>query len=162
MTMRVMDGVNILIFQLFIDFMNYIDLGLPSGTKWADTNIGSFQPYEYGKLFTHKEAINLGVNIPTLTQLNELSSSCEREWLSSKGVNGCLFKGLNGNAIFLPAAGRIEIFGEYKGEGMNGFYWAADLRGISPNMAWMLMICNCFATTGCQNINRKHSVRSVL
>lgn len=49
--------------------MKYIDLGLPSGTKWADTNIGSFQLYEYGKLFTYEEAINLGVNIPNLSQI---------------------------------------------------------------------------------------------
>lgn len=162
MIMRAMVGGSILTFQLSIKFMKYIDLGLPSGTKWADTNIGSFHLYEYGKLFTHEEAINLGVNIPNLSQLNELSSCCEREWISSKGVNGCLFKGTNGNAIFLPAAGRIEIFGEHKGEGMNGFYWATELGGISPNMAWMLMVCDSFATTGCQNINRRHSVRSVL
>lgn len=142
--------------------MRYVDLGLPSGTKWADTNVGSFQPFEYGKLFTFEEAVNMGVNIPTLNQLSELSSFCEREWVSLNGINGCIFKGYNGNSIFLPVSGRVEIFGEHKGEGMNGFYWSNELGGINPNMAWMLMICENFATTGCQNINRKHSVRCVI
>ena len=73
-----------------------------------------------------------------------------------------MFIGPNGNKIFMPAAGRVEIFGEYKGQGENGFYWTNERGGISPNMAWMMMICNQFATDGCQNINRKHSVRGVI
>lgn len=33
----------------------YIDLGLPSGTKWATCNIGASQPYKYGKYFAWGE-----------------------------------------------------------------------------------------------------------
>lgn len=30
---------------------NFIDLGLPSGTKWADCNLGATKPEEYGDYF---------------------------------------------------------------------------------------------------------------
>lgn len=142
--------------------MRYVDLGLPSGTKWADTNVGSFTPYEYGKLFSFEEAIELGVDLPSLRQINELSGLCQRVWCAQNGINGCMFIGTNGNKIFMPAAGRVEIFGECKGRGENGFYWTSEKGGVSPNLAWMLMICNQFATDGCQNVNRKHSVRGVI
>lgn len=31
--------------------MEFIDLGLPSGTKWADCNLGAIKPEEYGDYF---------------------------------------------------------------------------------------------------------------
>ena len=33
----------------------YVDLGLPSGTKWATCNVGATQPYEYGDYFAWGE-----------------------------------------------------------------------------------------------------------
>lgn len=34
---------------------NYVDLGLPSGTKWATCNIGANDPFEYGDYFAWGE-----------------------------------------------------------------------------------------------------------
>lgn len=34
-----------------INNMNYVDLGLPSGIKWATCNIGANSPEEYGDYF---------------------------------------------------------------------------------------------------------------
>lgn len=142
--------------------MEYIDLGLPSGTLWGQCNIGSTNPYEYGELYSFSEALDLEYDIPSHSQLSELTTLCERKWCSINGVNGCVFIGPNGNQIFLPASGRIEINGEHKGEGVNGFYWSNENGGIDPdNMAWQIMICDSFAMDGCQNIKRKHSVRPV-
>ena len=35
----------------------YVDLGLPSGTKWADCNIGAATPTDYGDLFAWGEIV---------------------------------------------------------------------------------------------------------
>ena len=37
------------------DNTQYIDLGLPSGTLWADRNIGATEPEEYGDLYAWGE-----------------------------------------------------------------------------------------------------------
>ncbi|MBR0453078.1 MAG: InlB B-repeat-containing protein, partial [Bacteroidales bacterium] len=36
---------------------DYVDLGLPSGTKWATCNVGATQPYEYGDYFAWGETV---------------------------------------------------------------------------------------------------------
>ena len=33
------------------DAVKYVDLGLPSGTKWAACNLGATKPEEYGDLY---------------------------------------------------------------------------------------------------------------
>ncbi len=38
-----------------LDVCNMIDLGLPSGTLWADRNIGASKPEEYGHYFAWGE-----------------------------------------------------------------------------------------------------------
>lgn len=38
-----------------INNMNYVDLGLPSGIKWATCNIGANSPEEYGDYFVWNE-----------------------------------------------------------------------------------------------------------
>lgn len=38
-----------------IDGHNYVDLGLPSGTLWADTNVGADSPEEYGNYYAWGE-----------------------------------------------------------------------------------------------------------
>ncbi len=141
--------------------MNFIDLGLCSGTKWADCNIGSVSIYEYGKLFKFQEAQKLGYTLPSHRQLYELYSMCSRKWVNKNGVNGCEFTGPNGNTIFMPAAGRIETNGLARGKGTNGFYWSNEPGGIRPGMAWNMMICEDWVTDGCQDYNRGHSVRAV-
>lgn len=142
--------------------MNFIDLGLPSGTKWADTNFGSNTPYEYGKLFSFSDAKKLSCKLPTHRQLSELTFYCKAKWVTKNGINGCEFVGPNNNSIFLPAAGRIEVSGLAMGQGNNGFYWSNENGGINPSsMAWNMMICEDWQTDGCQDIRRKHSVRPV-
>ena len=112
-----------------------IDLGLPSGTLWADRNIGASSPEGYGDYFrfgetvpfmedspfykyedinediagTDKDAatIILGAKfrMPTFGQIKELVDFCSRKWTQINGVNGIMATGPNGNSIFFPAAG---------------------------------------------------------
>ena len=112
-----------------------IDLGLTSGTLWADRNIGADAPektgdyyrfgetvafteespeYEYDKIEgdiagTDRDAatVNLGKNyrMPTLDQIKELLDEGAWTWTEQKGVKGMKVTGPNGNSIFFPAAG---------------------------------------------------------
>jgi hypothetical protein len=112
-----------------------IDLGLPSGTLWADRNIGADAPEDYGDYFRWGETTtftensddyeycDLGENIagteydaataifgegfmiPTLEQLNELLRYCTLDRTTINDVHGMKVTGTNGNSIFLPAAG---------------------------------------------------------
>ena len=113
----------------------FIDLGLPSGTLWADRNIGAEAPEDYGDHFRWGETTpftensddyeyrDLGENIagteydaatsilgkgykmPTHEQQKELIDCCTWEWSTVYGFKGMKVTGPNGNSIFLPAAG---------------------------------------------------------
>ena len=112
-----------------------IDLGLSSGTLWADRNVGADKPEDYGDYFrfgeitpftedspeyecdgsiesvagTEHDAATFyfghNCHTPTFDQINELINKCEWKWTLFNGVNGFRVTGPNGNSIFLPAAG---------------------------------------------------------
>lgn len=112
-----------------------IDLGLPSGTLWADRNIGADAPEDNGDYFRWGEtvpfteeskeyefrnqwkniagtvydaaAVNLGKSfkMPTFEQQKELLECCIWKWTIFNGIKGMLVTGSNGNSIFLPASG---------------------------------------------------------
>lgn len=113
----------------------FIDLGLPSGTLWADRNIGADAPEDYGDHFRWGETTpftensddyeyrDVGENIagteydvatsmlgkdyqmPTDEQLKELKHYCTWEQSTINDVYGMKVTGPNANSIFLPAAG---------------------------------------------------------
>ena len=117
-----------------------IDLGLPSGTLWADRNVGADSPEGYGYYFRFGETTpytkdsqpyeDVGIEgefagtkrdaatvilggqwrMPTLEQIKELITECSRQWTEVGGVNGVMVTGPNGNSIFLPAAGLRNEF----------------------------------------------------
>lgn len=136
-----------------------VDLGLPSGVKWASCNVGASSPEEYGGYYAWGEkslkedytsvtAIyyqkNIGENIsatsydvaraewggswrmPTKAEQEELLKECSWEWTSLNGVNGYRVAGVNGNSIFIPAAGyRYGTSDHYVG--VNGYYWSSTI-----------------------------------
>lgn len=149
--------------------MEVVDLGLPSSTKWAKSNLGSSNEtdnglyYSWGNVIGHGEdgyefstenysstpgsSLNnniepggnydaatalLGIHfrIPTLEQINELISNCDRSYqenYQNSGKNGYKFTSrANGNFIFIPLAGRCNEngFGE---ENELGDYWTATI-----------------------------------
>ena len=108
-----------------------IDLGLPSGTKWACCNVGAESPEEYGNYYTWDEAMSLPYQLPTISQIKELCNKCSWQWTT----NGQKVTGPNGNSIFLPAAGNYSE-GEYNsGE---GYYWSSTLDIGNPSGAHAL------------------------
>lgn len=167
-----------------------IDLGLPSGTKWASCNVGASKPEEYGDYYawgeteekdlyswnTYKWCIDsyfsitkyciydsfygnngfidglkellpeddaakayLGApwHMPSFDQIKELLDYCTRKWTIQNGVYGILVTGLNGNTIFLPAAGYCENYTLYS-ENSSGIYWSSSLYTLESSDAYYL------------------------
>lgn len=135
---------------------DWVDLGLPSGTRWATCNVGSTTPEGYGDYFAWGETstktiytednytytgnpITLptsadaatanwgnGWRMPTREEMDELYRNCTREWTTQNDVNGEKFIGPNGNSIFLPAAG-YRHDGDLDNASSRGYYWLSSL-----------------------------------
>ena len=80
--------------------------------------------------------INWGGNwrMPTKTEQDELrdTNNCTWEWITQNGVNGYkVTSKVNGNSIFLPAAG--YYYSTLVGVGSEGYYWANNLLSSNSN-----------------------------
>lgn len=106
----------------------YVDLGLPSDTLWATCNVGADCSDDFGKYLTFEEACKY--NLPKCWQFRELIEECKWEWNSK--LKGYTVLGLNGNFIFLPAAGYRDINLLYNVVGFNGSYWSYTLDTSNP------------------------------
>ncbi|MBR5984560.1 MAG: hypothetical protein IK025_12685, partial [Bacteroidales bacterium] len=143
----------------------WVDLGLPSGTRWATCNVGASTPTAYGNYYAWGETTTKssytednytyssnpttlpssadaatanwgsGWRMPTYDEMYELQSNCTVTLTTQSGVNGRLFTGPNGNSIFLPAAG-YRYDSELNGAGSYGYYWSSSLR--NTDYAWEL------------------------
>ena len=72
--------------------------------------------------------------MPSVDEMKELRSHSTFEWIRQNGVNGIRVTSLNGNSIFLPAAGGRwnEALGDY---GSSGYYWSGTLDSGGENYA---------------------------
>ena len=168
----------------------FVDLGLPSGLRWATCNVGASSPTDYGNYYawgeiTTKTTYNSstytytgnpttlpsdrdaatanwgsGWRMPTYDELNELKSSCTVTWTTQNGVNGRLFTGPNGNSVFLPAAG-VRDGSELRYAGSYGRYWSNSLYSGNTSGAWLLSFDS--DLYGMSNVSRRHgfTVRAV-
>ena len=119
--------------------MAYIDLGLPSGTLWADTNEEGYYNYE-----TAVE--KYGDNLPTREQFEELQTQCQWKWNGS----GYDVTGPNGNTLVLAAAGYRYCDGCVYRVDSNGCYWSS--MPYDSNYVWSLYFNSSDVTIG--NYNR--------
>ena len=108
----------------------YVDLGLPSGTKWKASNEEGY--YDYDSV---KETF--GSKLPTREQFEELKSLCTFSWDSDrKGAN--FVSTVNGKSIFLPAAGYRNCDGDWLYVGSIGHYWSSTPVLTGLDEAWSL------------------------
>ena len=70
--------------------------------------------------------------MPSLEQIQELVNSCSWQWTQRNGVYGQLVTGPNGNALFLPAAGR-RVFDLLLKAGLHGGYWSRTIDPYQPD-----------------------------
>lgn len=100
----------------------YVDLGLPSGTCWRNSNEGG----DYAR-YTYYEAVSrFGSKLPTEQQFEELKNECTWTWTG----NGYKVIGTNGNSITLPAAAYRNDDGIVNRSfvGTVGTYWSSTPR----------------------------------
>ncbi len=180
-----------------------VDLGLPSGTKWANMNVGATFPEDYGDYFAWGETepkdsytwstykwcngtsssmtkycavdnktildqeddaayVNWGRDwrMPTNEEQKELIDNCKWTWTALNGVNGYMVTSkINGNSIFLPAAGYI-LSEKLRNAGTNGYCWSSSLRTSNSSYASSLS----YSTTVGYSYNYRYygnSVRAV-
>ncbi len=88
-------------------------------------------------------AVNWGGDwcMPTLDEIKELNNNCTTVWTTdynSTGVAGrIVISKLNGNSIFLPAAGYRSSLSLYD-DGSDGDYWSSSLNTKGPGYAHSL------------------------
>ena len=111
----------------------YVDLGLPSGTRWATANVGAEKDYQNGLHFSFQRAETDGQwggdwRLPGITEYQELLKVCQWEWTKVVNSQGYLVTGPNGNKMFLPAAGHIDTNGSFVGglSGQIAGYWTNE------------------------------------
>ena len=76
-----------------------------------------------------------GWRMPTADQWRELRDNTTTSWVTLNGVAGRLFTALNGNSLFLPAAGYRSNSDLYNA-GIRGYYWSSSLYTDDPYRAW--------------------------
>ena len=113
--------------QAYHDSVQYVDLGLPSGKKWADRNYGSDSIEGAGNYYQYDKAMQLGKNatLPTKEDFQELKDECTWKWVERGNTKGYEVTGKNGNSIFLPAAG-YGYGTSLDNAGSRGLYWSSS------------------------------------
>lgn len=167
----------------------YVDLGLPSGTKWAKYNVGATSETEYGNYYQYGKggddySVTSGQSryrgtedplatsadtaaqewggdwhMPTSAQCQELTANTTYEWTTINGVNGAKLTASNGNYIFIPAAGNYDS-GSLYNERYYGY-----LRSSTPSgdiYAIMLYFTRDRKNTETKGRSLGYSVRAVV
>ncbi|MCQ2345900.1 MAG: DUF4919 domain-containing protein [Paludibacteraceae bacterium] len=119
------------------DSVRYVDLGLPSGIRWADCN-------EPG-VYTFYESIEKypGSEVPSLDEFLELETMCQWQWRDS----GYTIIGPSGDSIFLPIVPIRYMTGEMEKDSAitTGRYWAAN--SYDESEAWGLYFSEGYIST---------------
>lgn len=138
----------------YLNGHGYVDLGLPSGVKWATCNLGANQPnlignyYAWGDVKPSKEDYVFGRSVPhfdiggnstydaasnnwgnnwrmpSVTDIEEIRKECKWIYANFDDNEGFMIIGKNGKSIFLPFSG--SLYWIKKGEKpWHGEYWTS-------------------------------------
>ena len=96
--------------------------------KWANMNVGANRVNDNGEYFAWNEVNCDEGRLPSEDEIKELIEKCIWEWVSKDGKLGYnVSSRINGNEIFLPAAGLICGEKEYFVSEM-GYYLSSTIR----------------------------------
>lgn len=104
-----------------------VDLGLPSGTKWASQDLQASSVFESGSPFTWTEddaataILGTGWSRPTTSDWSELMEECTWTWVPA--INCLDVTGPNGNSILFVCPNDPG----YPGTWYHATYWTSDL-----------------------------------
>lgn len=114
----------------------WVDLGLPSGTLWKDSNEKGGD-YKDGNHYSREKMLKKSRNsLPKKEQFDELINKCQWSWTG----NGYKVTGPNGNFIELPATGYVDGFGTFYYSGSVGHYWTSSPDNSGSDNIWILII----------------------
>lgn len=119
------------------DSVRYVDLGLPSGIRWADRNEpGVYTFYESVEKYPGRE-------VPSSDEFQELETMCQWQWRDS----GYTVIGPSGDSIFLPMVPIRYMTGEMEKDSalITAKYWAAT--NYDENEAWGLYFSEGYIST---------------
>lgn len=136
-----------------INGYQFKDLGLPSGTLWAQCNIGANNPWDYGTFHGWGTASGSTLNqdiisdisgnpkydearkkwgdewrVPTKNEMYELMNRCTWRWVIWHDILGYQVIGPNKEWIFFPDAGYNDssyTLGKIKDQGVSAYYWTS-------------------------------------
>lgn len=118
--------------------MKYIDLGLPSGTWWADEDLSeNTHTYDQACVFS----------VPTLEQFEELKTKCKWKLVNNKYFNGYKVIGPNSAFILLPFR-----------QGASR-YWLKNEK--NANQGWYFYISPVSKISSCWNKSALQYIRTV-
>lgn len=152
---------------------DFVDLGLPSGKKWAKMNIGATGAKDFGTYYAWSEndiaqqSWGGTWTMPTLDDLNELVSNCTKKHINytEDGVttHWSEWTGPNGNVIILPDGGIYHVVDGYSyWENKNsGYYWSATLSPNSSKKAYLLETNTNSTKTPVYGITYKANIRPI-
>ncbi len=178
----------------------WVDLGLPSGTKWATCNVGATSSEHHGEYYAWAEITPIldktspkngvrgkwmsgiatsatydvataqwgeGWRMPSKADFQELLDNCTWEWTYLDRIRGCkVTSKINGNYIFLPAAGVIYPNSTYPYPddlGNVGRYWASTPSNDSHNINADGILCTQkFVGHGTQDRRNGFPIRPVV
>lgn len=146
----------------------YVDLGLPSGLKWATCNVGATKPEEYGDYYAWGEIkpkqrydidnytyksnpetlplsadaanVNWGGSwrMPTLAEQDELRNHCTWEWTTLNGEKGYKVISKKNGNSIFLPAAGYRYNSLLSNAGSNGLYWLSSLRTYYSDVACYL------------------------
>lgn len=176
--------------RLMLVFHDYVDLGLPSGTLWATTNVGASMPEDAGCYFAWAETQPVDSTTsanytfkteftpqddaatqywgpswqtPSIEQLRELVDKryTITTWTMRGGTKGLLVQSRRGkHSLFLPAAG-FSHDGVLKDQGEVGSYWSSTDGTTYLNGAHLLYFYDADTYTDFNDRFYGHCIRPV-
>lgn len=129
-----------------------VNLNLPSGTLWANMNLGARTVYDYGNVYTWNVGIASQVwgsewALPTREQVEELFNNCTWESFSYNGNN--LIKGTSKNVvegqdpavIYISLTGRIltDRTAREK-QGSCAYFWTSEENTDNTENAYYMNV----------------------